>query len=230
MTKPNIYQRLNAVMKEVEYIQKGERTVNGSYRFVSHDQVTAKLHKPFVNAGIVVIPSVVEMIQDGNRTSVKLEVAFINMDDPIDRVVSTHYGHGIDGGGTKADGKVIPVGDKGIGKAVSYAFKYALLKTLMLETGDDPDNDATSAYSAFTEADIDKLIIDLASKLDFEEQVLMHEYMTFCKDYFKKKNKESWIETLHANLGKILEDVPKFVVDMNKWNDKRLLKALESRD
>jgi hypothetical protein len=38
------------------------------------------------------------------------------------------------------------MGDKGPGKAVSYAFKYALLKVFCLETGDDPDNDANARY------------------------------------------------------------------------------------
>ena len=36
--------------------------------------------------------------------------------------------------------------DKGIGKAISYSFKYALLKTFCLETGDDPDQDQSSKY------------------------------------------------------------------------------------
>lgn len=133
-------------MQDLSYIAKGDKTVNGNYRFVSHDQVTAKLHPLLVKHGIVIIPSVEEFKQDGNRTEVKLGVVFRNADFPDDHFQTYHYGFGIDGGGTSKDGRPIPVGDKGPGKAISYAFKYAMLKTFCLETGDDPDNDANAAY------------------------------------------------------------------------------------
>lgn len=130
----NIYQRINAVMQEVDYIQKGEKKVAGQYRFVSHDQVTAALHAPMTKNGIVCTSSIIEMKQDGNRTEVKLEVRFVNIDEPKDNFSVIYWGYGID------------TSDKGIGKAVSYAFKYALLKTFCLETGDDPDQDQVSVY------------------------------------------------------------------------------------
>lgn len=130
----NIYQRINAVMQEVDYIQKSEKKVAGQYRFVSHDQVTAALHIPMTKHGIVVKSDMVEMKQDGNRTEVKLKVTFVNIDDPSDYFDVFYYGYGID------------TSDKGIGKAVSYAFKYALLKTCLLETGDDPDQDQETKY------------------------------------------------------------------------------------
>lgn len=126
----NIYQRVLSVMGDVDYIQKGTNKVNGMYRFVSHDQVTAKLHPYFVKHGIVVIPDVKSIIQDGNRTSMHITVDFVNADNPTERITINSHGQGID------------TGDKGIGKAYSYAYKYALLKTFALETGDDPDNDA----------------------------------------------------------------------------------------
>lgn len=121
----NIYQRINAVMKEVTYIQKEDKKVNGQYTFASHDAVTARLHGPMTTHGIVMSSSIVELVQDGNRTSVKLEINFINIDEPTDRLTVVYYGYGID------------PQDKGIGKAISYAIKYALLKTFCLETGDD---------------------------------------------------------------------------------------------
>lgn len=121
-------------MGEIKYIAKGEKTVNGQYRFVSHDAVTAKIHPLLVKYGITIIPTVDECIQEGNRTRVKMHVVFKNVEDKDDYFVVTHYGYGVDNG------------DKGIGKAVSYAFKYALLKTFCLETGDDPDQDANASY------------------------------------------------------------------------------------
>lgn len=121
-------------MGELDYIQKGSNKVNGQYTFVSHDAVTAKVHPLLVKYRIVVVPTVEEVKQDHNRTEVKLAVSFINGDDPKDSFTVRFPGYGIDSG------------DKGPGKAVSYAYKYALLKVFSLETGDDPDNDAASCY------------------------------------------------------------------------------------
>ncbi len=130
----NIYQRINLVMQEVDYIQRGEKKVAGQFRYVSHDQVSSTLHGPMTKHGIACIPSVVEMRQDGNRTEIMLEVTFINIDNPSDMFSVVYWGYGVDSS------------DKGIGKAISYAFKYALLKTFVLETGDDPDQDQASVY------------------------------------------------------------------------------------
>jgi len=157
----NIYQRINGVMQEVDYIQKSDKKVNNQYRFASHDQVTAALHAPMTKHGIACIPSIVEMKQDGNRTEVKLEVAFVNIDEPSDRVIVHYWGYGID------------QSDKGIGKGVSYAFKYALLKTFCLETGDDPDNDANTRYEPpkpVEDLDLTDAAIDLFCKASAAEQ------------------------------------------------------------
>jgi hypothetical protein len=125
----NIYQRINQVMGEVEAVQKESKKVNNMYTFVSHDAVARALHGPMQRAGIVMIPSIASMIQDGNRTVVKMDIAFINIDNPEDRFIVNYEGYGID------------PQDKGPGKAISYAVKYALLKTFCLETGDDVEKD-----------------------------------------------------------------------------------------
>lgn len=125
----NIHQRILSVMAKLRYIQKGEKTVNNQYKFVSHDAVSAATHPLFVECGIVMVPSVKFWEQSGNRTSVLMSVRFVNSDNPADYVEIDALGFGIDSQ------------DKGPGKAVSYATKYAVLKILMLETGDDPERD-----------------------------------------------------------------------------------------
>lgn len=129
-TTKNIYQRIIDVMSELDYIQKGDKMVNGQYRFVSHDQVTSAIHPFLVKHGICCIPTIEKTEQLGTRTEVTLRVRFVNIDKPDDFVESIWLGFGIDNG------------DKGPGKAISYAYKYAILKTFCLETGDDADNDA----------------------------------------------------------------------------------------
>lgn len=135
-TKPirNIFQRIIDIMAELDYLQKGEKKAGGMYRYVSHDQVAAAIHPLLVKHGVVIIPTVKEMKQDGNRTCMCVLVTFINSDNPEESFVVESYGYGID------------TSDKGPGKAYSYAFKYALLKTFCLETGDDPDDDQQSKH------------------------------------------------------------------------------------
>jgi len=126
--KLNICQRINAVMGEVKHVGK-EKSQGMQYATVSHDSVTAVLHDSIVKHGIAYYPQSLAAEQDGNRTQVMVTVRFVNIDDPKDFIDVPSLGYGID------------QQDKGPGKAISYAVKYALLKTFGLNTGDDPDND-----------------------------------------------------------------------------------------
>ena len=127
-TTLNILQRLNAVMKELDYIQKDKKG-GLQYSFVSHDKVTGMVRPLLVKHGIVCWPSSFDVAQDGSRTQLRCKVVFASTDDPADRIEVDSLGYGIDSQ------------DKGPGKAMSYAMKYAYLKALSLETGDDPDQD-----------------------------------------------------------------------------------------
>ena len=134
MTKPetpkadtrNVYQRLAAAMANVAYVQKN-KPAGMQYSIVSHDAVTAKVRPVLLAEGIVYHPHQMDYSQNGNRTEVFLMVRFLNIDDPADFFDVPSLGYGVD------------PQDKGPGKAVSYAVKYALLKSLGLETGDDAD-------------------------------------------------------------------------------------------
>lgn len=125
----NIHQRLLSVMNKVDYVQKEAKKNGMQYSFVSHDAVTAKVRPALVEEGVLVVPTVVDCSQDGNRTFANMKVTFINVDNPEDKIEVNYFGYGIDSQ------------DKGAGKAISYAVKYAYLKVLGLETGDDPERD-----------------------------------------------------------------------------------------
>jgi hypothetical protein len=125
----NVHQRLAAAMAEVDYIQK-ERKQGMNYTIVSHDAVTAKVRPVLLKNGIVYYPVRCEHSHNGNRAECSLTVRFVNIDQPSDFFDVPTFGYGID------------TQDKGPGKAMSYAVKYALLKALGLETGDDPDTES----------------------------------------------------------------------------------------
>ncbi len=122
----NVAQRINAAMAEVDYIQK-EKKAGMNYSIVSHDAVTAKVRPILQKHGVVYYPRDMEVRQNGNRTEALFTVRFENVDDRDDFIDVATFGYGVD------------QQDKGPGKAMSYGVKYALLKVLGLETGDDPD-------------------------------------------------------------------------------------------
>jgi hypothetical protein len=124
--KRNIAQRIAAVMGEVDYVQK-EKKQGMNYSIVSHDAVTAKVRPLLHKHGVIYYPRGLHVAQNGNRTEAVFSVRFENIDDRTDFIDVETIGYGVD------------PQDKGPGKAISYGVKYALLKVLGLETGDDPD-------------------------------------------------------------------------------------------
>lgn len=127
----NIHQRLAAAMAKVAYIQK-EAKQGMKYTIVSHDAVTAKVRPVLLENGIVYYPTRCDHTHNGNRAECSMTVRFVNIDDPADFFEVQSFGYGVDGQ------------DKGPGKAMSYAVKYALLKAMGLETGDDADNESVN--------------------------------------------------------------------------------------
>jgi hypothetical protein len=135
--KLTLLQRINAVQREVDYVQK-EKKQGMRYSIVSHDAVTAKVRPLMVKHGVLYYPKNMTIEQVGNRTQMQMTVRFVSIDDADDFIDVVAAGYGIDDQ------------DKGPGKATSYGVKYALLKVLGLESGDDPDQDqnVTHRYEA----------------------------------------------------------------------------------
>jgi hypothetical protein len=145
-------------MADCKGVNKGDKKVNKQYAFVSHDAVSALLHPLMVLHGIVVVPRVVSSDQDGNRTTANMELDFVNVDQPDDRFTVSCFGYGIDSQ------------DKGPGKAVSYATKMAMLKTFMLETGEDVERDNIDHTPPYTAEQFEQF----HAYLDAGEVVLFH--------------------------------------------------------
>jgi len=139
MSDKNIYQRINAVMKKIEYIKK-DKLIDApgqKYKVVTHDNVTAQVREHLVEEGIVIHLNQTEselLIKRDVDNNVKMhlysgtyEISFVNMDKPEDRATVTISAHAADNG------------DKAPGKAASYATKYAILKLFSIETGEDEE-------------------------------------------------------------------------------------------
>lgn len=133
----NIFQRMNNVRKKIGYVQKDKAvsTGGGSYKAVTHDAVTGMVRNALIEEGVIIVPSVIEAIFHPKEPDAKqrlyeatYEIAFVNMDDPQDRIVTRQNAHALDNG------------DKAPGKAMSYATKYAILKLFNIETGEDEES------------------------------------------------------------------------------------------
>lgn len=153
MTTKNLHQRLAAAMGKVDYIQK-EKKQGMRYSIVSHDAVTAKVRPALLAEGIIYHIVHINYEQIGNRTHCLMTMRFVNIDNPDDSIDVMSFGYGIDDQ------------DKGAGKAMSYAVKYALLKTLGLETGDDPDEDQEAQFKNTTLTSTLEMAIHLCATAD----------------------------------------------------------------
>lgn len=134
----NIYQRLNEVRKSVDYLEK-DKQVGGKYWAVTHDSVTAAIRNALIAQGVIIVPvllasqSVATTVTTGKgipyiRYEAKYSIAFVNMDEPAERVEVVVESHAMD------------EGDKAPGKAISYATKYAMLKLFSIESGDHEED------------------------------------------------------------------------------------------
>lgn len=152
MSDLNIYQRINKVMAEVEYVKKDKAVSGGgaNYKAVTHDQVVSAVRSSLVKNGIVIEPKQISgeflVLRDMNAkpAPVKMglytgsyEVNFVNIDKPEERTSITVQAHANDNG------------DKAPGKAMTYAVKTAVVKQFYLETGEDDESRADIADTDF---------------------------------------------------------------------------------
>jgi ERF superfamily len=138
MSKLNLYQRINEIRKKVDYIQKDKSVstgTSGSYKAVTHDQVTAILRSHMTEFGVICVPSLVtskanDRVGDSKqfRYDATYSFDFINMDKPEEKSTIIMEAHAMDNA------------DKAPGKALSYAKKYAVLKLFEIETGEDEES------------------------------------------------------------------------------------------
>jgi hypothetical protein len=137
-TKKNLYQRISAVMQDVEYLKKDDSVGSGSYayRAISEEKVTETVRKSLIENGLVILPIEQEHLQHDHQrehnkivsiSTVNTKYKIVNIDTPTEFEIIASSGTGVDSQ------------DKGVGKAMTYAYKYLCLRTFAIPTGEDPD-------------------------------------------------------------------------------------------
>jgi len=132
MSDLNIYQRVNKVMSECDYLQKKQAQQGKGIRY---DEVMAMIRPLLISNGIVMVTTQ-ESLEclasvEGTKQKVyqgKFSLKLVNIDKPEEVIEHTAYAQGMDGG------------DKGAGKAHTYAMKTMLVKGFGIETGEDEES------------------------------------------------------------------------------------------
>lgn len=146
----NIFQRVAAITAELGTVAKNMsvKAGNGSYKAVSERDIIDAVKPLEEKYRVYSYPSDRTILEsdtlenektyNGNVTKttsfftrMQTEYTFINIDKPDDRFSTIVFSEGID------------PGDKGSGKGMTYADKYALMKAYKISTGDDPDQNAS---------------------------------------------------------------------------------------
>ena len=125
----NIYEKILEVMKSVEYLKKDDDVKYGTtkYKAMTEEKVTTVVREQLIKQKLVVFPVEQTVTTEGNLTTTNTTYKMVNTENPEEFVFLASSGQGAD------------TQDKGVGKAMTYSFKYMLLRTFAIPTGEDPD-------------------------------------------------------------------------------------------
>ena len=166
----NIYQRMAAITAALQTVAKNLNVETGrgkSYKAVSERDIIDAVKPLEIQYGVYSYPVARRVLESqvleseseyqGKVTKkttfyerIETVYRFVNIDVPTDYIETTTFAEGIDSQ------------DKGSGKAMTYADKYALMKAYKISTGDDPDQTA-SADTGYTSTAT--LCVDCGSKI-----------------------------------------------------------------
>lgn len=153
MTELNIYQKLVEVRKAVPYLKKEAQ--GSQYNYTGSSQVLASVREKLDELGLLLIPRITGKkvsespieYKDNNGnvtkrtttyfTELEMTMTWVNAEKPDETIECPWYGQGVD-----------IAGEKGVGKALTYAEKYFILKQFNIATDkDDPDAFQTKSES-----------------------------------------------------------------------------------
>lgn len=146
--KMNIFQKMLAIESELGTVAKNLDVLD--YKAVGERDVIDAVKPLEAKYGVFSYPvsrTVVDQgtmefsTKNGTRTQlymrIKTTYRFVNTEDPTEYIEVDTYGDGLDSA------------DKSVGKAMTYADKYALMKAYKISTGDDPDAVNSKEYGDY---------------------------------------------------------------------------------
>lgn len=160
----NLFEKIQAVSDAVRNVEKNivVGTGNSAYKAVSDIDVLMKVKDAEKEYRLVSIPvrqelvksEIVRVIGQGGYEKitytdiVKMTVRIVNIDKTDEYIEVESFGRGLD------------AGDKGFGKASTYARKYALLNAYKIATGEDPDQVKSEQQVALSKDELKEKVIN----------------------------------------------------------------------
>lgn len=135
--KKSLVLKLSEVMGEVERVPKSGRNEFHRYDYATEADIVAAVRGGLASRGVMLIPSITKCewsersTKSGVTKVATITVRFTFLDGESDQRIE------FDGMGQGEDAS-----DKAVYKAMTGAEKYALLKTFLIPTGDDPEADS----------------------------------------------------------------------------------------
>ena len=178
MEPKTIVQSLNEIMKAVGAISKSDRNAAQGFNFRGIDSVVNAVSPQLQKYGVVVVPSVedyeYQSVEIGkNRTvmgHVKVKVTYTFVGPQGDAIKATVVAEAMD------------AGDKATTKAMSVAFRTAILQSLCLPTDDaDPDSHSYE-WSEKVVVDTKAVAKAIAEAKDIDSLAQIGQYITVHKD------------------------------------------------
>jgi hypothetical protein len=173
-----IAQALTEVMKEVGAVGKKDRNASQGFNFRGIDAIVNAVSPALQKYGVIVVPSV----EDYEYSSVEIGKNRTVMGHVKLKVSYTFIGAGGDAIKATVVGEAMDSGDKATAKAMSVAFRTALLQTLSLPT-DEPDPDSQSyERSEKVVVDTKALALAISNASDLDGLAKLGAYITKYKD------------------------------------------------
>jgi hypothetical protein len=206
-----IAQAMSAIMKEVGAIAKKDKNTSQGFNFRGIDSVVNAVSPALQKYGVIVVPSVEDYeyatVEIGrNRTAmghVKVKVTYTFIGSSGDSIKATVVGEAMDSG------------DKATAKAMSVAFRTALLQALSLPT-DEPDPDATS-YERSSAKDVlapSAVLTKISQATAIDSLAEIGQYITTHKDGYTAELLEQFRVKFKEQQANII--VPKLEEDTNE--------------
>jgi hypothetical protein len=198
----NIYQKIQAVSNDIKNIEKNMTVGKGAYAYkaVQDIDVTLEAKRAETKYGLVSIPvrqelvrsDIVKTMKDNGSEGVqyvdivKMTLRIVNLEDPTEFVEVESFGRGLD------------PGDKGLGKASTYARKYAILNAYKIATGEDPDTEKSKETVAMPQDEKrDKVVNFMMGDVQFAQNILSYFNIGSIQDLTEKQ-----VDTVYKNLQK----------------------------
>lgn len=141
MTEENktisLYDKIWLITHEMESVSQD--TARGvPYKITSWNAVNKVVKESLKNHKILIIPHVLDHSKDGNLTTITINADIIDRETNSKITVGNYVGYGVD------------PSDKGFGKAMTYAYRYLLMKVFMMEVGSDEDSEFSNPTATET--------------------------------------------------------------------------------